>query len=290
MDGSERLSARAFFGGFLAIVGLLLVTQPEALFGAAATRGTRQPNFGSPDSRLESGQEEAGPRGVASRLAGMACAIASGLAMSVFNLLTRVLGRGGSGGGGGASPSMLLSFYMVTVGSLSAVLALLAVIYRGWTRLEPWPWMRLLWPTHGAAWALVIAYCVTILVGQLLLAVGYARLAAGRASILALTEIGFSWALDVGVLREPTNALAAVGTLTVFVGCALAATGGQQLAAARAAAAPSRVADRDSLAASGSAVFDARDWIEVVAVQAHAAMPPASAVVKADQHTSTRST
>ena len=94
----------------------------------------------------------------------------------------------------------------------------------------------------------------------------------------------FSWALDVGVLREPTNVAAALGTLTVFVGCALAATGAQKPAAARAAAeSSSRVADRDSLASSGSAVFDPRDWIEVVAVQAHAAEPPASAAVKADE-------
>ena len=270
MGGSERLSAGAFIGGILATIGLVLVTQPEALFGAAAT--------------LESSQVEAGPSGVASRLAGIACAVGSGLTMSGFNVLTRVLGRSGSGGGGSASPSMLLSFYMVTVGCLSGVLALLAAIYRGWAHLEPWPWMRLLWPTNGAAWAMVIAYCISILVGQLLLAVGYARLAAGRASILALTEIGFSWALDVGVLREPTNVAAALGTLTVFVGCALAATGAQKPAAARAAAeSSSRVADRDSLAASGSAVFDPRDWIEVVAAQAHAAEPPASAAVKADE-------
>ena len=78
-------------------------------------------------------------------------------------------------------------------------------------------------------------------------------LAAGRAAVIALSEIGFAWLLDVTVLREPTNALAAAGTLTVFLGGALAATG----AAARSSTAPSRGSKSASIGLDASTVESA---------------------------------
>ena len=192
LGGSERLSGRALGGGAIGIAGILFVTQPGGLFGGHP-----------PDP------------------AGVALALASGCSLSLFSVLSRVLSRASATES--LSGSMLLSYYMVVIGGYSALIALL-VAAAGPTANAP-AWATFTLPAAASVWLWVILYCLGILSGQLLLARGYAKLPAGFASILGLTELSFSWTLDVFVLREPTNALACVGTLTIFIGCAIAATG-----------------------------------------------------------------
>lgn len=64
-------------------------------------------------------------------------------------------------------------------------------------------------------------YCVLVLGFQLSLAAAYGLLPAGRAAILSLTELGFTWLLDTALLREATDPLAAVGILAIFCGSAI---------------------------------------------------------------------
>lgn len=231
VGAAESLSARAFAGGAIALLGILLVTQPEALFG------------GEPPSA-----------------AAVTLTIVAGLLFSICNVLSRVLGRTGD-----ASPSMLLSYFMVVVGCGSAVIALTAHVALGDEKAPSWATFSL--PNAadaGLVWFLVALYCVGILSGQLLLAAGYAVLPAWFASILALTELSFSWSLDVFVLREPTNALACSGTLVIFVGCALAATGSRKAstAAARTTTSSFTFARPAPLAKSDSAsAVDEAAWV-----------------------------
>ena len=192
LGGSEHLSARALGGGTIGIAGIIFVTQPDGLFGGHP-----------PDP------------------AGVALAIASGCSLSLFSVLSRVLSRASATVS--LSGSMLLSYYMVVIGGYSALIALLVAAAVPTANAPAWATFTL--PAAASVWLWVILYCVGILTGQLLLARGYAKLPAGFASILGLTELSFSWTLDVFVLREPTNALACIGTLTIFIGCALAATG-----------------------------------------------------------------
>jgi hypothetical protein len=90
-------------------------------------------------------------------------------------------------------------------------------------------------------------------------------LPAGRASILALSEIGFAWLLGVTVLREPTNALAITGTLAVFGGCAFAATAKKDAkppSLADATVPGARRRHAPLAAADERVVVDAADWAE----------------------------
>ena len=194
---TERLSVHIVSSGAVGILGVLLITQPQALFSGSSPPAT----------------------------GGVVLASAAGVVFSAFNVLSRVLGRAAteSGGRSAASPAMLLSYYMVVV-ELGSLIGAVAIRLAGASEAAP-PWARMAMPTDGRTWALTGVYCVCILLGQLLLARGYGMLPAGRAAILALSELCFAWVLDVSVLREPTNSLAAAGTATVFIGCALAASG-----------------------------------------------------------------
>ena len=214
---AERLSWRAAIGVVLALIGIVFVAQPKALFD------------GVPPSAM-----------------GTLLGIVSGTLFGTFGIFSRVLGRAGA-----ASPPMLVSYYMVVIEVGTAGLALLALALGPET--AP-PWAIPAWPTHDGraaaeAAALVALYCLTILSGQLLLAFGYGRLQAGRAAVLALSELGFAWLCGVVVLREATNALACVGTLAIFVGSALAAT------AAAPPTTPAKLADADAAAAASK-----EDW------------------------------
>ena len=160
IGGAERLSARALFGGILAMVGIVCVTQPEAVFG---------------DGRPP-------------KPSGVAIAISAGGMLSIFNVLTRVLGKAGASA---LSPSMLLSYYMVVVGGGSLVVALVVAAAGPRAHVPAWATFEL--PARSNVWALVLLYCLGILSGQLLLAKGYSLLPAGFASILGLTELCFSW-------------------------------------------------------------------------------------------------
>ena len=272
VGGNEKLTMRALAGNAFALVGLVLVTQPEMLFGQS----------GAPP------------------LAGVLLCIGSGVMLAAFNILSRVLGRarGDAASSGDASPAMLLSYYLVVIGMCSGAMALLAPAILGplqpspapFTSMSnltnrnatatnattsaalprneasgPWEWTRFTPPVDTGAWALTACYCVCILVGQIFLAVGYGRLPAGRAAVIALTEIAYTWLLDVSVLREPTNALAACGTFVVFVGCALAATGTTKAPAMSEGRGTTARADNRSLAQADAAnTFDESDWVEVV--------------------------
>ena len=190
----ERLSASTLGGGAIALVGIVLVTQPSALFAGVPPSAT-----------------------------GVAISFCSGVCFSFFGALTRLLGRGAPGTRP-LSPAMLLSYYMVVVGLGSAAAAVAAsavgpAAAPAWAAFHP--------PARDDAlsWALTLLYCLGILVGQLCLAAGYAMLPAAHASVLSLTELSFSWSLGTFALGEPTNGLACAGTLTIFAGCALAAAG-----------------------------------------------------------------
>ena len=295
IGGSERLTLRSLAGGLTAVVGMVLITQPEALFGSSMPPGA----------------------------AGIVLSVAAGLAFTAFTILSRVLGRAARGGGAGAaSPAMLVSYYMVVIEVGTLCIALLhamvgepgrengalvtvpshlgASSYGG---LRPpyaappppspppapatWSWAKLEAPSGAWNWFLISLYCLAILVGQLCLAAGYAKIAAGRAAIIALTEIGFSWLLDVTILREPTNLLAASGTLIVFLGCSIAATG--QAASTNRSQPPPDDAERATKGAptqplahqnAQSQEVDLADWVEgsVAAVaQADSTKEPSAA-------------
>ena len=244
---AELLSWQTLSGGGIATFGILLITQPAFLFGA----GGRPPSLG-----------------------GVLLSASSGTLLAVFNLLTRYLGRSPGGALGAApsmlrldqpppaprtaSPSMLLSYYVVTIEICALLVALVTAILAPPTAVE-WDWARLKVPDGLQNWGLIMLYCVTILIGQLLLATGFALLETARAATLNLTEICFAWLLDVTVLREPTSPLACFGTAGVFLGCALASMGAKPQAGA--VAAPARRA-AGSLASAGQQEVDEADWCE----------------------------
>ena len=89
LGSAERLSAHALVGGTTALLGVLLVTRPGALFGRE-----------SPSA------------------AGALLAVGAGLSFGLFNFLSRVLGRASSHGAP-ASPAMLTSFLMLALALVS---------------------------------------------------------------------------------------------------------------------------------------------------------------------------
>lgn len=242
---SERLTLRTLAGGAIALVGLVFVTRPVAIFGGA----------GAPPSA-----------------AGVLFAMTSGLFFGAFNVLGRVLGRARGDPSRSASPAMLVSNYMLFIGMLAGLIALVASVTA--PASPKWAWARLTMPRDGGVFCYIALYCVAILVGQLTLAAALGLIHAGRAAVLGLSEIGFSWLLGVVLLHERINALACAGTAIIFVGCVLAATGKAAAAEAPKAGPPStsRVA-RDpgqaALAASGVVEFDESDWVEIVAAPVH---------------------
>ena len=101
-------------------------------------------------------------------------------------------------------------------------------------------------PAAALDWAVLASYAVAITAGQLAMAKGYQTVAAGRAAVLATTEMAFAYVLDVAALREPTSALAAAGTAAVFAGVALVAAEKGRAAPAANAAAAGGPAERDA--------------------------------------------
>lgn len=57
-----------------------------------------------------------------------------------------------------------------------------------------WEWTRLQPPTGIAEWGLLMVYCAGVLSGQLAMAAGYARVRAGKAAFIALSELAFACA------------------------------------------------------------------------------------------------
>ncbi len=218
IGGSAEMASRgSLCGAAFALAGIVFVTQPSAIFGSTPPSAT-----------------------------GVALGIGAGASFACFNLLTRLLGRAApptaerSTSDTAAvdnadrhphahaplSPSLLLSYYMAVISLGALGVAVAAAIGTAAHIDVPRQATFALHPLDelGAftGWTLVILYCAAIMGSQLAFAAGIGRIPAGRASILSLTELSFSWALDVFVLREPTDALSIAGILAIFVGGAVA--------------------------------------------------------------------
>jgi len=194
-DG-ERLSVRELGAGFVTLCGLGLIAQPSFLFGGAAGPGVDGP----------------------AASIGMAVAVTAGVGSGGFNVFTRALSRRGGVHEPHLPPPMLLSYFMVVVELYVLLLAALAYT-SGLSAREGCRWTSLVAPARDLAdVGLLLVYCVGILVGQLLMAAGYATTRAGVGAFLALTELAFAYVLGVGALGEPTNVLAAAGTTLTLCG------------------------------------------------------------------------
>jgi len=90
---------------------------------------------------------------------------------------------------------------------------------------ERWAWAQLSMPTSLLQWLLIVVLVAAGVCGQLAVATGARTTTASKTALLAMNELAFAYALDVGLLGEPTSLLSAVGTLIVFVGSALVAAG-----------------------------------------------------------------
>eukprot|EP00966_Prymnesium_polylepis_P303342 7006892-Prymnesium_polylepis.1 len=174
LGSGERLGVRELCGGGATLVGIVLITQPPALFAGG---GSRVP------------------------LVGVFSACLGGAICSGFNVCSRLLAS--STGTYRLSPALLLSYYMVTIGVASVTIAALSAVVYGGGADQP-AWTRLALPTRLSDWFGVLCYCVGILAGQLLNVAGFARTAAGRAAILSVSELAFAFVLDVAFLQEPT--------------------------------------------------------------------------------------
>ena len=120
---SERLTLRTLAGGAIALVGLVFVTRPVAIFGGA----------GAPPSA-----------------AGVLFAMTSGLFFGAFNVLGRVLGRARGDPSRSASPAMLVSNYMLS----SACSGLIALARAPAPASPKWAWAGLTMPRDRASSAL----------------------------------------------------------------------------------------------------------------------------------------
>ena len=110
LGSGEQLGWRETGGGAVTLLGIVLITQPAVMFGGAQVQAV-----------------------------GVFTACLGGALCSGFNLCSRVLVR--SDGNYQLSPSLLLSYYMVTIGFLSLVIAFGAALVCGdgrptWTRLS----------------------------------------------------------------------------------------------------------------------------------------------------------
>lgn len=258
IQSGERLTTAYVAGGATALFGVLLVTQPAFIFGG----------------------ETPSP-------AGSLLAIAGGLIYSLFNLLSRVLGRAPPSEGGhqsacgalklGApvSPAALTAYLMVvtalfSVGVQCAALATGAAPAWATFRFEP----------SYISSLLLLLYSSLVLTFQLLCAAAYGLMPAGQAAILSLSELGFTALFDVFVLHEPTEPLAAIGMLTIFTGCAISTDsgdgdrGGRMSTQKRTRVRSGSMPERES-APLGSAPLevDLEDWL------------PASEQIRVSPHT-----
>ena len=77
-------------------------------------------------------------------------------------------------------------------------------------------------PRTAADWAAFTGYCGLIVLGHLANGHGMRHTPAGPGAILMATELPFAYLIDVALVGEPTNALAAAGVAVVFAGVACA--------------------------------------------------------------------
>uniref|UniRef100_A0A6V2PK12 EamA domain-containing protein n=2 Tax=Emiliania huxleyi TaxID=2903 RepID=A0A6V2PK12_EMIHU len=193
ISGSERLSKRALAGGALALLGMVLLTQPAAVFGRA------------PPS-----------------VAGSLLAVGGGLSLGGFNVWSRLLGRA-TPHGAPLSPATLTA-YLMLVFTLAAAAVQCAAAAVG-PAAPGWAVFTLqMGGVHTAT--MVALYCTLVLVFQLGLAAAYGLMPAGRAAVLSLTELGFTWLLGTVALQERTDWASGLGLLAILVGSALSTDGG----------------------------------------------------------------
>jgi hypothetical protein len=90
-------------------------------------------------------------------------------------------------------PPVLLAYFMAVV---LFVVGLFSSIARA-TNLDGqpgWEWARVQPPAGVEEWGLILVYCAGVLSGQLAMAAGYARVRAGKAAFIALSELAFACA------------------------------------------------------------------------------------------------
>lgn len=192
---AERATLTEVIGGLFTLGGVTLVTQPSWLFAAVGA---------SPVEPI-----------------GVVLCVVGGVTVGAYNVGCRFFSRGG------LSASTVNSASLLSLGTLALAVVAVAGVASGsggsgappaWARIElshqPW-----------AAYALLCAYCVTITSAQLIFIRGVKTVRATTAAVLGATEILFATLIGVGVLGQPTSALAVSGMLTVFVGAALVAQG-----------------------------------------------------------------
>ena len=221
IGASEQLSRRALAGGGLTLSGALCITQPSFLFGSSAP-----------------------PHPV-----GVVLILVAGALQAAVNLLTRLVGAQRQ-----VTPALLVTTeaaicailagaigtLVVVIGPAMDVRLLLEVESEHRPRLlngsspadlgshtlgRAASITRLSLPHTTSQWLLALLYCALVTTGQIALAAGFCMLPSAQAAILAVTELGFAYALSTIVLGESTSFLAGSGSCIVFVGAALVAAG-----------------------------------------------------------------
>ena len=190
LDKSEHVSLAELVGAAITVGGVIIISQPSWLF--AARKGARPIH----------------PFGV------FLCVL-GGVFVGAYTVVCRYLAMNNVSG------AMVNSAAMWVLSVLSPLtLAVCAVC------LEQTPhWAQLHRPEGGSAWSLLLGYCAAITSAQLALITSVQHVRAAVAAILGTIEIFFASVLGIVILGQPTNALAILGNLVVFSGCAVVALG-----------------------------------------------------------------
>jgi len=190
LDKSEHVSLAELVGAAITVGGVIIISQPSWLF--AARKGARPIH----------------PFGV------FLCVL-GGVFVGAYTVVCRYLAMNNVSG------AMVNSAAMWVLSVLSPLtLAVCAVC------LEQTPhWAQLHRPEGGSAWSLLLGYCAAITSAQLALITSVQHVRAAVAAILGTIEIFFASVLGIVILGQPTNALAILGNIVVFAGCAVVALG-----------------------------------------------------------------
>ena len=221
IGASEQLSHRALAGGLLTLCGALCITQPSFLFHSTAP-----------------------PHPI-----GVMLILMAGALQAAVNLVTRLLGARQL-----VTPALLVTTEAAICAVLAGTIGILAVaigppmdmqlrleaetghgprLFNGTSSVDAASRTlgraasitRLTLPCTPSQWSLALLYCALVTTGQIALAAGFCMLPSAQAAILAVTELGFAYALSTIVMGEPTSILAGGGSGIVFVGAALVAAG-----------------------------------------------------------------
>ena len=215
LGSGEALSAAELACGVLTLAGILMVSQPPALFGSVLPPPPPPPPpVDATGGALDLAASSWAPNHV---VAGLLLAALSGTLQSASSVLMRVLSQDGGPRAQHASPAMLFSFltlvYCLGFGGLHVASRGL-----GLSDAPGWTWGAFLWPAEPMDWLLIGLNCACTLTAHLLTAAGYGTTRAGMVAFLSLTELPWVYVIDVLVMREPTSTLAALGCVVVFAG------------------------------------------------------------------------